>query len=218
MNDPRETHHSEPMTANPRGINVTIYGTMGLNGWYVSGVVITITGQGINHTYYSFNNQTWDEYLAPITINNDGGYALYVYYMDPDGEYHYYGPYPFKIDKTPPTLNVTVTTNFWKTVWRITVNASDTMSGVAKMEFYVDDVLVGNATAYPYIFIFILRGKYHVVQVIVYDNAGNANMPIITSCIQSQDCHSAQQKNSLFHDLINNLILYLQMKIRHLLD
>jgi hypothetical protein len=219
-NDSNAIMISELIAANPDGINVTISGTMGLNGWYVSGVVITITGEGVNHTYYSFDNQTWDEYMAPITINTDGIYALYVYCMDPDGEYHYYGPFPFKIDKTPPTLNVTVYTNFWKTRWGFKVNVSDNMSGVGSLEFYIDGTLVGNITpSGPGPYDFIWAGKGRTAQVIAYDNAGNsANSSIITPCIQQQSSPIVQQKTLLFQHLISNLILCHQMTVKQFMD
>jgi hypothetical protein len=217
INDSNTMMTSELIAANPDGINVTISGTMGLNGWYVSGVVIIINvDEPINHTYYSFNNQTWTEYMAPITISTDGVYELYVYYMDPDGEYHYFGPFPFKIDKTPPTLNVTVFTNHWKTKWLFLINASDATSGVAKLEIHIDDVLVGNITTFPYSFTYY--GKGHVSEIIVYDNAGNLNSSKITPCIQQQNSTVKQQKIMLFRNLIYNLIMQLQMKIKHSLD
>lgn len=55
--------------------------------------------------------------------------------------------------------------------WTFIVNCTDNMSGVAAVGFYIDDVLVGNATTAPYIFEY--KGKGKTAQVAVYDNAGN---------------------------------------------
>ncbi len=141
---------------------------MGLNGWFVGPVVITITPDGINHTYYKFHaDDPWQEYTAPITVSVDGRYELYVNASDADGEYHIYGPYPFRIDQTPPYINVTVVDH-----WTFIVNCSDNMSGVAFVEFYVDDVLVGNDTQGP-IYTFTYSGKGKVAKIAVYDIAGN---------------------------------------------
>jgi hypothetical protein len=218
--DSTEKPHSL-MVVDSRFIHITLNGTMGLNGWYISNVIIVIDwmdGVG-GHIFYSFDDNTWTEYIAPVIISTDGIYFLYAYYEYPDGtNSSTYGPFAFKIDKTPPTFNWTITHNFWKTVWRITVNASDATSGVGKVEFYIDDILVGNVTAYPYTFIITIIGKGHVPQVIIYDNAGNLNSSKITPCIQQQNTPSIQQKIMLFRNLIYNLIMQLQMKIKHSLD
>lgn len=184
---------------------------MGLNGWYVSNVMIVINIDEVNHTYYSFDNNTWTEYTAPITVSTDGYYTLYVFFVYPNGTISkIYGPYPFKIDKTPPTLNVTVNTNFWKTIWWFTINVSDAMSGVGMVEIYFDGVLVGNITPPgPYNFMWAGGGKT-TAQVIAYDNAGNsASSSIMTLCIQSQSqtSFSVQQKTMLFQHLTTYDIL-----------
>jgi hypothetical protein len=213
-----EKHYSE-MMVDPREINVTISGTMGSYGWYVSSVVITITGA--NRTYYSLDNATWTFYVAPITVTTDGIYALYVYYVDQDGEYHYFGPFSFKIDKTPPTLNVTVQPNFWKTIWKITVNISDATSGLANLAFYIDDLLVENISILaggPCFFTFIYWAKGKLAQFVVYDNAGNYANSSSTPCIQQQSSSMVQQTTILRYDLILSLIMRLQMKAQHLLD
>lgn len=159
------------------GINVTIAGTMGNNGWYTSGVVITIYyGNVSNHTYYSFDNQTWTEYTSPVTISTDGIYTLYICCEDPDGKVHYYGPYLFKIDMTPPIISLTVMSlNCLKNKWLINATVYDATSGVAHVEFYIDDWFVGNVSA-PGPYTFTYKGKGKVVEAIVYDNAGNKNM------------------------------------------
>jgi len=88
--------------------------------------------------------------------------------------------------------------------------------GVSFVEFYVDDVLVGNATAFPYTYIY--EGKGGVAQAIVYDNAGNSkmtdmiSMPLISQQSPNQNSPSVQQKTMLFRDLIYNLLLHHQMK------
>lgn len=274
-----------------RDINVTISGEMGNNGWFVSSVVITITGEGINHTYYSFDNQTWTEYTAPICITTDGIYELYVYCMNSDGEYQYFGPFPFKIDqtppitsynfsgnrlvlyaydntsgvnhtyyklhaadpwteytgpvtfaldgiyelyfysvdkagnveevkgpfclkvdKTPPSISLSVTPeNLLKTKWLLNATVADATSGVAKVEFYIDDALVDNATTAPYFYIY--RGKGKTAWAIAYDMAGNsASSPIMTPYTQNQGNSIVRQIIILLRNLIDNLLFHHQMK------
>jgi hypothetical protein len=54
----------------------------------------------------------------------------------------------------------------------LNATVADATSGVARVEFYVDDIFVGNATAYPYTYTY--EGKGTAAQAIVYDKAGNS--------------------------------------------
>jgi len=173
--------------------NHTITGTMGLNGWYVSNVVITLSAydpappmngakapSGVHAIYYKLH--TADNYTvydgSPITVSADGNYQLYYYADDNAGnvEKPEHGPIAFKIDKTAPTITLTVApVNTLKTKWTLTAEVADATSSVAKVEFYVDDVLVGNASA-PGPYTFEYKGKGKIAQAIVYDLAGNSAM------------------------------------------
>jgi len=197
INDSNAMMTSELIAANPDGINVTISGTMGQNGWYVSGVVIKITGAGVNHTYYSFDNQTWTEYMAPITVSTDGVYELYVSGIDPYGEHQYYGPFPFKIDTTPPYVKITfpepgfiyiingnsdvlIKMPFFMTIVigkiNVMVDASDNQSGVNRVEFWVDNDLRYTDTIAPYNWTWSEIGFFQrTLKAVAYDNAGNYN-------------------------------------------
>jgi hypothetical protein len=172
--------------------NYTITGTMGNNGWYVSNVIITLTAidpappmkagpkppSGVAHTYYKLHAaDNWTEYDgSPITVGTDGTYELFYYSVDNAGNVEpVKGPIAFKLDKTAPTITLTVMAlNALKTKWLLNATVDDATSGVAFVEFYVDDVMVGNATAYPYTYTYKGNGK--VAQAIVYDNAGNSAM------------------------------------------
>jgi hypothetical protein len=75
-----------------------------------------------------------------------------------------------KIDQTPPIINLTVTkTGLSK--WLLTANVSDETSGIAKVEFYLDNGYIGEATEAPYEYECTRKGT---AQAIVYDNAGNS--------------------------------------------
>jgi hypothetical protein len=64
--------------------------------------------------------------------------------------------------------------------------AFDATSSVAKVEFYVDDILVGTVNREPFEYLF--QGHGRVCQAIVYDHAGNSGMtmpPSLMDCSQS---------------------------------
>ena len=150
-----------------------ISGMMGKNGWYISNVQITIhPPDGAWHIYYSFDNDTWTEYTTPLIVDSDGLYTLYCFYRI-DGNQSEVFSVNFKIAKTPPFVNI----SFHREGCRILVSvcALDNMSGVVLVEFYLDDALIGNITAAPYVFeLSIGLFGEHSVGVIVYDAAGNS--------------------------------------------
>jgi hypothetical protein len=194
--------------------NHTMTGTIGLNGWYVSNVVITLTAidpfppmkfdpkppSGVNHTYYKLHaTDNWTEYTAPVTVSIDGIYALYYYSIDKAMNAETpKGPFPFKVDKTPPVfVNFSATAeNVMKTKWLLVADVTDATSGVARVEFYVDDQLVGYANATPWEFHYTGNGK--MAQAIAYDNAGNSAMsPQIKDLALVFNSQSVQSLNGM---------------------
>jgi hypothetical protein len=95
------------------------------------------------------------------------------------------------IDKTPPIIisyNATAQ-NAINTEWLLELTAEDPTSGIALIQFFTDDELVGNITSDPNTF--LLEGKTHTTQCIVYDAAGNS---------QTSDVITAYEYNSWEYD------------------
>ncbi|MBE3123139.1 MAG: choice-of-anchor J domain-containing protein [Thermoplasmata archaeon] len=167
-------------------------GTMGNNGWYRSDVTITLTASdptppysagkgpsGVNHTYYKIDSGAFVEYTAPVVINTDGQYQVSYYSVDMVGNTETVnGPFSFKMDKTDPVwINYTGTPlNLLKTKWLLVANVEDATSGIAVVEFYVDDALVGNDTTAPYEFEYTGTTATNNSQALAYDEAGNSAM------------------------------------------
>jgi hypothetical protein len=82
-------------------------------------------------------------------------------------------------DTTPPTVTLTSPTNGATVTGsiKITASASDSGSGVARVEFYVDGQLVGTSTATPYSVTWnstkSAKGS-HTIYAVAVDNAGNS--------------------------------------------
>ena len=200
-NDKKSTHfdyiipdYLPPIT------NHTLNGTMGLNGWYVSNVILTLSAydpyppvkdgpkppSGVDHIYYKLHaGDNWTEYTAPVTASVDGIYELFYYSVDKAGNCETVkGPFPFKIDKTPPAITLTgLSENALKTKWLLNASVADAISGVAKVEFYVNDILLGNVSA-PGPYLWHYEGKGKTAQAIVYDNAGNS---AVSNLVQSTE-------------------------------
>jgi uncharacterized repeat protein (TIGR02543 family) len=94
-------------------------------------------------------------------------------------------------DTTPPSIEITSPENavyvlaqkilpfkmpFIFLGVKVTVNASDEDSGIERIEFYIDDVLVENVTEAPYEFNWKRSESFKIkrtIKAIAYDNAGN---------------------------------------------
>jgi hypothetical protein len=196
---------------------------MGLNNWYVSNVAVTLRAydpypplkpkspSGINHTYYSFDNATWTEYTTPVIVSIDGNYELYYYSTDKAGNTETpKGPFQFKIDKTKPSITLTATAlNLLKDRWLLNATATDEMSNIARVEFYVDAVFVGNISA-PGPYVIEYDGHPHMAQAIAYDNAGNF---AISAPVYDYQSNENSQPNLMTNTMQNS-----QLSVRQILQ
>jgi hypothetical protein len=112
------------------------------------------------------------EYTNPVEVCEDGEHTLEYYSVDNAGnEEDVKGPFDFKIDQILPTIELTVENTVLNT-WVMTADVADETSGVAKVEFYLDDDLLGEDTEEPFEWEWSGTGS-HSVYAIVYDLAGN---------------------------------------------
>jgi hypothetical protein len=183
----------------------SISGTMGQNGWYISNPILTLTAtdpdhnqskwpSGVNHTYYKIDNGAYQEYLGtPVTLVGEGTHTVSYYSVDKAGNVEdAQTTDPYKVDTVAPVFtNYTFTPlNFMKNKWLCSAVVDDVTSGVVLVEFYVDDALVGNATAEPYEFTF--NGKpTNSSQALAYDAAGNSALSIVATSLEM----SSQQQS-----------------------
>jgi hypothetical protein len=207
------------MKAESRGINITLNGTMGNNGWYVSDVTISFTVDNINVSSikYRLDNGSWQTYTAPeiIRVHEDGYHSFELMVIDTDGNVWYGGPVYFKIDQTPPFILITKErTGLFR--WKITVVPSDNMSGFSgTIEFYINGVLQFTANVpgpYEWTFVAWMFWKSWSLTVRVYDIAGNfADAPTTNSLNKIQsNMQSYYQHNRLFTSRINSVFWILE--------
>jgi len=201
------------MQMGPGYVNWTVNGTMGENGWYISPITLTCTYDHDvwAHIYYDIGNGT-TEYTGPFTITAQGHVILTYYAVDYQGEIEDVSILPFRIDYTPPYIDLSVE-NIGIMKWLFSAIAEDEHSGLTNVEFYLDGQFLGG-TAEPYEYVWTGSGN-HTVCAIAYDAAGNnASSTMNTSCSL---CHS--QSNLLHQQIIrvfHNLILYEQILVRQL--
>jgi parallel beta-helix repeat protein len=179
-------------------------GTMGHNNWFVSPVTVTLSAvddsAGVAFTKYKLNAGTWTTYTGAFLVTEDAVHTLAYYSVDKVGNTEPIQTATLKIDQTKPTINLTVE-KIGLSKWRLTANVTDNTSGIARVEFYLDGVLLGNATAPPYDWNCTQKGT---AQAIVYDNAGNSKVsntvPVIldlnsNSVTNNQGAPGSQSQN-----------------------
>ena len=140
---------------------------------------------GVDYTMYKLDDYDEKKYTGPFYVTEDGENHKIIYYsVDKVGNKEEdKGPFYFKIDKTSSTIKLT-----WdEENSKIVADVDDETSGVAKVEFYLDDEYAGEDTTAPYEWE-CSGTSCLVAQAIVYDNAGNeAISPPIDAVPQNQD-------------------------------
>jgi hypothetical protein len=161
-------------------VDFKLYGTQ-QNEWYAPGVwlVIFYNSSIIQALYYVIDGSGPILYTGPpIYIEKDGNHILYIIVSNET----VLGPYAFKTDGTSPVIHGFTATkmNMQGTKWILNATVSDATSGIAMVEFYINDALVGNVTSYPYIFEFKEPPNFKVksLGIIVYDFAGNSALEV----------------------------------------
>jgi len=195
--------------------NITLSGTMGNNGWYVSCVGIGISGCGGCETFlFKIDGGSWFTYTAPFFVCGDGHHCVEAIVVDQYGNQTHLGPVFFKIDMTPPT--VVLHKEVLPNKIRLTVEVWDNQSGVCDYhgEFYLDGALQFIDTEAPYQWTLSpIPSGHHTISVIVYDNAGNkGSSSVSTSLSRSQS--ASQPISQQINQLVQSLVMRYQMTNR----
>lgn len=174
----------------------TLSGTLGQNSWYTTNVTVNLTTtdtqSGPSNTSYRIDGGSRQNYTDIFTLLSNGIHLVEYYSTDMLGNTESTKSVTIKIDKTTPSLSIikpekgflyicdkkicyvgqTIVIG-WITV---KANASDAVSGIVKVEFYVDNKLKSTDTTAPY------EWKWnekiyckHKLKTIAYDQAGNKN-------------------------------------------
>jgi len=119
---------------------------------------------GVNATYYRLDGGLWMTYTEPFTVKSDGEHVIQYYSVDNAGNVEDVKSGEFKIDQTPPTIEI-----IWELYWEngtwyliITVTCDDATSGVDYVEFYINDGLAFTDNTPPFEMGWTIPPKYSV--------------------------------------------------------
>jgi len=168
---------------------VWMEGTIGENGWYISCVTIGFfPDPAAEEIWYRFNDGNYQEYHEPFEYCIDGAYDFQWYWVDDRGVKHPQELIPFKMDTTPPVIELTRRFGLNNQV-TFTATCIDDSSLVERVEFYLDDVLQETYTATPYKWTWT-GTESHLVYAIGYNYAGLSEQSNTLSTPRSLSCYS----------------------------
>jgi len=199
-----------------RDYNITLNGTMGNNGWYVSCVYIGISGcGGCEAVLFKIDDGAWFTYTGgPVGVCRDGLHCVEAIVVDQYGNQTHLGPVFFRIDMTPPTVVLHKGGSKNKIII-LTVEAWDHQSGfTGVIEFYVDGKFAGAIITPPYEWMLSLpRGK-HIVTAKAYDFAGNCGSDSVSTSFSLSQSNNqpSNQQNSQSNSQRNSLLRILEGK------
>ena len=169
-------------------INVSLAGTPGANGWYISDTQISATAtdatSGINTIEVTVDGGAWTIYSTPVTLT-DGQHTLQFRATDNAGNVTTTAPQQVQVDSTPPVISPSITGTMGSNNWYISdvqvgATATDASSGIDTLEVAVDGGVWAAYTA-PIPFI---TGR-HSLQFRATDKAGNSSQAAQTVAVDT---------------------------------
>lgn len=158
--------------------NATLGGTLGTNGWRVTTVTVSLAaadnGSGVAETAYQLDGGSWLAYSGPFAVAGEGAHSLAFASTDAAGNLETTGWVEFKIDRTPPLSDSTLSGSLGSNDWYVShptvaFTASDALSGLASTQVRVDG---GAWQAYASVITVAGEGS-HTVEYYSIDAAGN---------------------------------------------
>ncbi len=160
---------------------LSVAGTPGADGWYVSQVTVTLTatsGSGSTTSIeYRIDGNAWVAYVQPFALP-DGRYVLEYQATDADGYSEPSKSAAINVDSTPPLVAANSPSGPIAPNESVSWSGSDAGSGIARYEVSIDGaafVSVGLQTSLTRVW----AAGTHVVVVRAYDTAGNAKSSVI---------------------------------------
>ena len=131
----------------PPTTTITLAGSLGANGWYVSNVTASLGAtdpmSGVDAISYRIDNGSWQIYAVPILLG-EGRHFVEYYATDLAGNSEAHQTRAVSIDTTAPVTSFAVSGTSGNGGWYVSnvslaLNATDAMSGVAGLSVRVDN-------------------------------------------------------------------------------
>ncbi|MEV6986896.1 hypothetical protein AB0M95_37345 [Sphaerisporangium sp. NPDC051017] len=170
----------------PPQVSATVSGDKNPDGTYVGSATVTVTASdtesGVDKIEYSLDGQPYAVYTSPLVAAQPGAHTVSYRATDKAGNTSAVGTVTFTVvapqekDTTPPQVSATVTGDknpdgTYVGSATVTISASDTQSGVDKVEYSLDDAAFAAYSA-P---VSVNKTGAHTVKYRATDKAGNTS-------------------------------------------
>ncbi|KQX46764.1 OmpL47-type beta-barrel domain-containing protein [Paenibacillus sp. Root444D2] len=160
----------------------------GQNGWYVDEVTVSLTAEdhlsGVAAIEYSVDGgANWQDYQAPVTINQDGSYIIMFRSVDNAGNVETARSISFNLDAHTPSVTISspIDGNSYSDSGdlRLQLTVTDDISGVdnSKTTVTLDGQTLQHGTTIP---LYSLALGSHTITVTSSDLAGNTHQETVT--------------------------------------
>jgi Chitobiase/beta-hexosaminidase C-terminal domain len=175
-----------PTDTTPPQVSASVSGNQDSNGNYVGAATVTLsatdTESGVDTVEYALDSGAFTTYSGPLTVNTQGAHTVQYRATDKAGNTSQVASTSFTVvpppaqDTTPPQVSATVSgtknpDGTYDGQATVTVTATDTESGVASVEYAIDEQPF---TAYSNPVVVNQPGS-HSVQFRATDKAGNTS-------------------------------------------
>ncbi|MEU2616238.1 family 16 glycoside hydrolase [Micromonospora sp. NPDC007271] len=177
-----------PPDTTPPTVTASVTGQRDANGAYVGSATVTLsavdTESGVDRIEYSLDGGAYGRYTAPVTVNQVGPHTVSYRATDKAGntsspqQVSFTVVEPTPTDTTPPTVTASVTgqrdaNGAYVGGATVTLSATDTQSGVDRVEYSLDGQPYAAYTA-P---VTVNQPGPHTVSYRATDKAGNTSSP-----------------------------------------
>ena len=186
----------------PPWTNCSVEGT-GQNNWFRGSVTVFLNTadnrSSVDKLLYRINGGDYITYSAPFDINGEGKYLIEYFSIDRAGNPEKLRNLEINIDKTSPSLTIKKPGNYLYIAGReiiptptpiiikgieIEADASDTLSGIKEVKFYIDGDYKGKDSTPPYTWEWNeFAFGFHEIKVVAVDEAGNERVKKVTAFV-----------------------------------
>jgi len=145
------------------------------NEWYKTSKKVTLVAEdwsGVHYTMYKVDNGDWQECSSPFMVSSEGEHTISFYSVDVHGNTESTKSETLRIDKTPPSLDISVSgtqqSGWYTSPVVVTLSGSDDLSGLNKIIYKVDYEPWADYSGS-----FTLTEGEHRLWAYAVDNAGN---------------------------------------------
>ncbi|NIK69524.1 chitinase N-terminal domain-containing protein [Paenibacillus sp. BK720] len=172
---------SQPADNAPPTAEASLSASPNAEGWFNRDVQVAVTAkdnsEGKVESFYALNNDSFSDYITPVTVTAEGNHTFTYYAVDAAGNKSSVASVHVPLDKTAPTAVLTQSGGQVADVVETAtlvyeIASSDSLSGVASEQLLLDNSVIANGYS-------IAASKLgigsHTVKYTVTDNAGNTS-------------------------------------------